>query len=261
MDSGHFTPEHPDDNTMLIPLDPEFPALPPDLATATMYDMAHMIAVIGQQHQMHLDNQHIISSALEGLTLQIRQISDTFMTRTSTSSAVPTTNSLAVDMPRSVTHFCEPRVFDRKATDVEPFINEIEATIKLSCASLLTDHDKVLFLQSYLTSGSAKSWYTVLRNCSDGLLNNFEAVIQDFQAHFGDPDLASTTLRKIEALHQMGSCASYASKFQELLIYVDFLESTKIHKFYEGLKDDVKDIIVTVPNITRPKHHSSQTSG
>jgi len=119
----------------------------------------------------------------------------------------------------------------------------------------------VLFLQSYLALGSAKSWYTALCNHSDGLLDDFEAVIQDFQAHFSDPDLASTTLCKIEALHQTGSCMSYASKYRELLIYVDFSEATKIHKFYEGLKDDVKDIIVTVPNITRPKHHSSQTSG
>jgi len=50
MDPEHFAPEHPDDDTMPIPPDPEFPALPPDLAAATMYDMAHAIAAIGQQH-------------------------------------------------------------------------------------------------------------------------------------------------------------------------------------------------------------------
>jgi len=75
----------------------------------------------------------------------------------SISSVVPTTNPLAADVPHSVVHFCEPQVFGGKATDVKPFINEIEAAIKLSCALLLTDHNKVLFLQRYLTSGSAKS--------------------------------------------------------------------------------------------------------
>jgi len=57
------------------------------------------------------------------------------------------------------------------------------------------------------------------------------------------------------ALCQMGSCMSYASKFQELLIYVNFSEAMKIHKFYEGLKDDVKDIIVTILNITHRHGH------
>ncbi|KAG2056756.1 hypothetical protein BDR06DRAFT_838892, partial [Suillus hirtellus] len=51
---------------------------------------------------------------------------------------------------------------------------------------------------------------------------------------------------KIENLCQTGSCASYMSKFCELLVYVNFNTSNTIQKYYKGLKDEVKDLLLTV---------------
>src|SRR5258705_12637467 len=86
-----------------------------------------------------------------------------------------------------------------------------------------------------------------------GYLDDFDEVIKDLRSHFGDPDLAATALRRIESLRQTNSCASYASRFRELLIHVDFSEATKIQKFYNGLKEEVKDLLVAIPTSSRPK--------
>ena len=62
-------------------------------------------------------------------------------------------------------------------------------------------------------------------------------------------DLESTAYRKIKALHQTGSCAAYGSHFRELVVYLDWTDKSKIAAFKEGLKDQVRDLLITV----RPK--------
>ena len=47
--------------------------------------------------------------------------------------------------------------------------------------------------------------------------NDFYALIKGFQRHFHDSDLASTPYRIIEAIRQTDACASYVSRFRELV--------------------------------------------
>ncbi|KAG1848642.1 hypothetical protein C8R48DRAFT_614755 [Suillus tomentosus] len=58
--------------------------------------------------------------------------------------------------------------------------------------------------------------------------------------------MEGTALHKIENLRQTGSCTGYTSKFHKLLVYVNFNTSTMIQKYYDGLKDEVKDLLLTV---------------
>jgi hypothetical protein len=106
--------------------------------------------------------------------------------------------------------------------------------------------DKALYLSTYLDNGSPRSWFTAIHYTNDDLLHNFDSLIEDFRQHFGDPDTKGTTLCKIENLWQTGSCMNYVSKFHKLLVYVNFNTSTTIQKYYKGLKDEVKDLLLTV---------------
>jgi len=109
--------------------------------------------------------------------------------------------------------------------------------------------DKALYLSAYLDNGSPHSWFTAIHQTNEDLLHDFDMLIENFKQHFSDPDTEGTALRKIENLRQTGSCASYAAKFHELLVYVNFNTSTTIQKYYEGLKDKVKDLLLTVHSL------------
>ena len=54
--------------------------------------------------------------------------------------------------------------------------------------------------------------------------------------------------RKIKALRQTGSCAAYASRFRELVVYLDLTDKSKIAAFKEGLKDQFVKICIELDN-------------
>jgi hypothetical protein len=214
---------------------PDHP-MPPSFPTWNEYK-AITGAVLGLQNQIkdQEETHRVIGRAFEGLVRQVEKMS----TKNSSSE------------PKGAPRFKEPRVFNGNASEAVPFLNEIEDAVKLSRTTLPTESDKAMYLASYLGNGSPMSWYTALKLTSPHLLDNFPLFVQNFRDHFGDSDLEGTSLRKIEALKQTGACATYASRFKELLVHVDFSESTKINKFKEGLKPEVKDVLVNI--MDKPK--------
>ncbi|KAG1744210.1 hypothetical protein EDB19DRAFT_1827098 [Suillus lakei] len=160
-----------------------------------------------------MENFHQLLQAVSALGQSSYQLDENQRTiglfPTTPASASSMHHSTDTVVPRSVAKFCEPRLFKGNAIEVDAFVDEILSAVELSRSSLPTDMDKALH-------------------------------------HFGDPDTEGTALCKIENLRQIGSCASYTSKFRELLVYVNFNTSTTIQKYYEGLKDKVKDLLLTV---------------
>lgn len=206
--------------------------------------MTRAIAAIGMQSQQFFANQQATGAALEALTAQIKAISQRPNTTAPTYE-----RSGDHDGPRGVARFNQPHIFNGSASDVDSFVDDIAGAIRLSRASLPNDEDKALYLNSYLGNGSPKSWFNAIRATIPHLLDDYEELIINFREHFGDSDVEATALRKIDALRQTSSCSTYASRFREQLIHVDFSESTKILKFYEGLKEEVKDLLLTVADL------------
>lgn len=98
----------------------------------------------------------------------------------------------------------------------------------------------------YLGKGSPKSWYYGIKSYQPQLVNHdFKGFVKAFRDHFGDSNLAANTLRKLKALEQKGACAIYASRSRELHKYLSLDEFTRIDFFYQGLKDGIKDLLVT----------------
>ncbi|PSS03337.1 hypothetical protein PHLCEN_2v4011 [Hermanssonia centrifuga] len=127
-------------------------------------------------------------------------------------------------LPTGQVRFHEPRVFNGKAEEVVPFLREIKNVVHLQHRVLLDAYDKVIYMSTYLKDGSPSSWYNALDVRRSPLLFNFKGFVEDFKHHFKDSDLVSSSLRKLKNLHQTGAASSYASRFKELLVYLDLSE-------------------------------------
>lgn len=160
------------------------------------------------------------------------------------SAPAPSAAPALLPLPQGVPRFKQPTEFDGNASRVESFLNSIETAVSLQRAQLPTDNDKALFLSTYLKDGSPTSWFATVKATAPHLLHNFSGLLQHFRTHFGDPDVVRTSERKLRALTQTGSCAIYASKSREYHAHLHMTDQTKINRFYDGLKDGVKALLV-----------------
>lgn len=134
----------------------------------------------------------------------------------------------------------EPRVFDGRAVEVQPFLSELRDSLHLQRRAFATDYDKAIFMHLYLKNpGSPGSWWTGIEKHKSYLLHNLDALILEFKQHFEDSDLKATMQRKLDELTQRGSAADYASRFQEILAHLQLSEETKVLAYRRGLKDSV----------------------
>lgn len=157
----------------------------------------------------------------------------------------PAAATIPVD-PRGTPRFKEPAMFGGSASEVDPWIHDMESAVYLQRAMLPTDRDKVLYAVGFLKPGSPKSWYYAVYNDQAHLLDDWRGFLREFKTHFGQSNPVSDALYKLEHLKQTGACATYASKSRELHAFLGLTDFMKIHYFYRGLKDAVKDALVTV---------------
>ncbi|KAF5343859.1 hypothetical protein D9758_015895 [Tetrapyrgos nigripes] len=95
-------------------------------------------------------------------------------------------------------------------------------------------------MTTLLADGSLKQWYFSVSTGEPDLLNSFD---EHFKIHFGNSNLEYNAEQKLKKLKQIGSASTYTSRFSELVVHVDWSESTKINQFYTNLKTATKDQI------------------
>jgi hypothetical protein len=75
----------------------------------------------------------------------------------------------------------------------------------------------------------------------------FEAL---FTTAFGDIDREKLSKTKIQSLCQrIRFVAIYAAEFQQLICNLEWNDKAFINRFLYGLKDDVKDLLITMPKV------------
>jgi hypothetical protein len=78
-------------------------------------------------------------------------------------------------------------------------------------------------------------------------LNNFETFFEEFVMIFGDSDGNSTSISKLQSLHQGSWFAFvYAYEFKQLAYDISWDEATFMNHFQFGLRSDIKDIFLTM---------------
>ncbi|KAF5342091.1 hypothetical protein D9611_002010 [Ephemerocybe angulata] len=142
--------------------------------------------------------------------------------------------------------FRDPRMFNGKSNQVEPFLREIRNAIDLQRRVLVTQRDKTRYFSLYLQDGTPTSWYTTIERTPEKqrLLDDFEGLVKEFIEHFDEPDRYSKALRNLRKLRQTGSTADYTARFLEYVSDLNWTDQTKIQHYFDGLKDSVQDTLV-----------------
>jgi hypothetical protein len=157
------------------------------------------------------------------------------------------------DPPRA--HVQEPKIslpdkFDGNRSKFRGFINQVCLVIRLQ-PRRYPDGAAQVELVGTLLSGTALAWFAPLLEGQSPLLDDFESFVQEFSATFGDTDKERTSATKLRALQQGAKPASaYASQFRQLACDVHWGEAALISQFQFGLRGEVKDLLLTLPDPT-----------
>jgi hypothetical protein len=147
----------------------------------------------------------------------------------------------------------EPRVslpdkFDGTRSKFRGFVNQIRLITILQPERYPTEESRVGLIGTLLT-GQALSWFAPLFEKRSPVLNNFETFLEAFAEAFGEHDKARWATTKIRSLRQGTRSASvYASDFRQLASDINWDEEALMSQFYWGLRDDVKDLLLSLPD-------------
>lgn len=150
----------------------------------------------------------------------------------------------------------EPEPYDgkKRGTKADQFIDDCDLYFKIKKADFPDGETKIIFAITYLTD-VAKTWSSPILRDILGKQKKLEsrnwlAFKNAFAKAFGDPDKEGAAIRELEALiakGQKGPAVGYASDFRRITMEIDWDESTFIHYYRQGLKEEVKDALVYHP--------------
>lgn len=130
------------------------------------------------------------------------------------------------------------------------FTSQIRLVLRMQPHTYAADTSRVGLVGSLLT-GAALGWFSPLIETNSPLLEDFEAFMAEFKSVFGDTDRVRVAAAQLRQLRQ-GSrpVASYAADFRQLACEVGWDEAALVDAFRYGLRDDVKDLLLTMPDAT-----------
>src|SRR5689334_12619347 len=141
-----------------------------------------------------------------------------------------------------------PEKFDGTRAKFRGCINQIRLIIRLHSSRYPNDTAQVGLVGTLLT-GTALAWFAPLLESQSALLNNFEACVKEFEASFGETDKARTATNQIHRLRQGNRPAStYSSAFRQIACDLSWNDEALIAQFRTGLREDVKDLMLTLPD-------------
>lgn len=152
-------------------------------------------------------------------------------------------------------HIPEPKIalpekFQGNRSKFRGFINQVRLIIQLQPQRYPDDATQVGLLGSLL-SGTALSWFAPLIESNSELLRDFPSFLEEFEGCFGEVDKGHVAANKIRQLRQAGQSAStYAAEFRQLSSDLGWNQEALIAQFRSGLRDDVKDLMLTLPDPT-----------
>ena len=135
-----------------------------------------------------------------------------------------------------------PQFFTGNASELRSFLTQCQQVFRLQPSKFPNGVVKVMYAATYLR-GSAYTWVQPYLN-QDVLpvwMDDFPIFSRKIISVFGDPDLARTSIRKLEGLKQTKSAAAYAAEFHCHAVFTQWNDEALCHLFYKGLKDAVKD--------------------
>lgn len=151
----------------------------------------------------------------------------------------------------------EPETYNGKKRGLraDQFIEDCKLYFLVKSDEFKDERMKIIFAISYLTD-MVKTWASpivcdILGKQKKREAKRWDVFEEEFVKAFGDPDKeAAAAIRELEALiakGQKGPATQYASDFRRITMEIDWDESTFIHYYRRGLKEEVKDALVYHP--------------
>jgi hypothetical protein len=201
-----------------------------------------------------------MSSVLEALQHQLESMSQRTpapQSPTPTPQNVPQNvtwnpaQNLSMNPPVNPTHPPDPRIrlpplFEGKAQEYKSFMAQCTLSFSLGQNTFSTDERKVLFIISQLRGPAFKWAEDIALNPQHPLRHNFEAFKEAMDNVYADRNALDEAEDKLFALRQTVSAAAYASDFLSLAALLDYGDTALRGIFYQGLKPEVKDVIIAI---------------
>jgi hypothetical protein len=146
----------------------------------------------------------------------------------------------------------DPPMFSGERKDLLPFLTKCQIKFDGQPSRFKDEKAKILYAGARL-EGTAFSWFQPLIAPHPGPdgetkpvppeLVSFKAFSDALTVNYGDPNLEATAERELRRLHQTGSAADYAAKFESKKQYLKWNDEAFRDQFYLNLKDEIKDEI------------------
>lgn len=204
-----------------------------------------------------MDNMRMMMEDSQKNQTNVMQGMLNLMGRMSANPPVSNQGPAAAPMPaptvteRSNTKLREPRQFNGKAVEVEPFIDELENHFRFNPSDFRTDERRIIFASSYLKDGDPRNWYNGLKKSGSSALTVWKEYVESLKLHFQTIDVAGDSYKKLRKLAQTGSAAAHIARFNELAVMVDISSANRHTLLMEGLKPELRKGLVHV-NKTQP---------
>ncbi len=149
-----------------------------------------------------------------------------------------------------------PEPFTGNSESLQGFLTQLKVYHRRYEAELTYEHDKVLHAGTLL-KGDAIAWFEpILRDYVENdnpeerekettrIFGSFYEFEKALKNAFGRPDAERKAAQQLKGLRQTGSAAAYAAKFRLLASQTPWDDDVLCSLFYDGLKDDVKDLLI-----------------
>lgn len=150
----------------------------------------------------------------------------------------------------------EPRIsspphFSGKKEEAMEFLLKCDMVFAVQPQSYATTEAKLAFVINLLKD-EAYRWVmphlTMDDNIKPDWIKDWTLFREEFKKVFGDSEIIETARHKLKTLKQTGPATSYATEFRRYAAYLHYSDEALRHLFFDGLKEDVKDKILTPNN-------------
>jgi hypothetical protein len=144
-----------------------------------------------------------------------------------------------------------PSPFKGNKAEAEEFILKCQAIFDI-CTRTYSDNKTKLAFVFNLLQGDAYQWIkpALLTKEKPAWVTTWEDFKIEFFKYFADSDVKEVSRQKLKSLKQSGSVSNYATDFKKYALYLDCTDETLRQSFFDGLKLDVQDRLLSPQRFT-----------
>jgi hypothetical protein len=129
------------------------------------------------------------------------------------------------------------------------FMQQVNLFLQLHFSCYPDESTQVAFIGSLLL-GNAFSWFAPFLKKHSPILQDMAQFEALFTVVFGDSDRDRVAETRMQSLRQgTRSATIYAIEFQQFICNLEWNDKAFINRLRYGLKDNVKDLLITMPKV------------